>query len=166
MYQYSTIEEKMIISFRFTSWFDFLPFAPIMRHTELPVWWSWTPDNHVMDLKGRRCRIYLLLLWCTQQLIIDLPDCWLALQYIEESSSFIDWQFDCLFICLMFKKWSNSTHFRFVKITTQASEKHDNQHGKQSNYPYFELAPWNGVNIFNKGSNNAKHSFQHLLISV
>ena len=36
-------------------------------------------------------RIYLLLL------IIDLPYCWLALQYIEESSSFIDWQFDCLF---------------------------------------------------------------------
>jgi hypothetical protein len=61
---------------------------------------------------------------------------------------------------------SNSTHFRFVKITTQASEKHDNQHGKQSNYPYFKLAPWNGVNIFNKGNNNTKHSFQHLLISV
>ena len=40
--------------------------------------------------KGRRCQIYLLLLWCTQQLIIDLPYCWLALQYIDESSSFID----------------------------------------------------------------------------
>ena len=65
-----------------------------------------------------------------------------------------------------FNKLSNSTHFRFVKITTQASEKHDNQHGKQSNYPYFKLAPWNGVNIFSKGNNNIKHSFQHLLISV
>jgi hypothetical protein len=55
-------------------------------------------------------RIYLLLLWCTQQLIIDLPYCWLALQYIEESSSFIDWQFDCLFICLMFKKCLSKCH--------------------------------------------------------
>jgi hypothetical protein len=34
----------------------------------------------------------------------------LALQYIEESSSFIDWQFDCLFICLMFKKCLNKCH--------------------------------------------------------
>jgi hypothetical protein len=56
-----------------------------------------------MDLKGRRCRIYLLL-------IIDLPYCWLALQYIEESSSFIDWQFDCLFICLMLKKCLSKCH--------------------------------------------------------
>jgi hypothetical protein len=55
-------------------------------------------------------RIYLLLLWCTQQLVINLPYCWLALQYIEESSSFIDWQFDCLFICLMFKKSLNKCH--------------------------------------------------------
>ena len=55
-------------------------------------------------------RIYLLLLWCTQQLIIDLTYCWLALQYIEESSSFIDWQFDCLFICLMFKKCLSKCH--------------------------------------------------------
>ena len=61
-------------------------------------------------LKGRRSRIYLLLLWCTQQLIIDFPYCWLALQYIEESSSFIDWQFDCLFICLMFKKCLSKCH--------------------------------------------------------
>ena len=50
-------------------------------------------------------QICILLLWCTHQLIIDCPYCWLALQYIEESSSFIDWQFDCLFICLMFRKW-------------------------------------------------------------
>ena len=55
-------------------------------------------------------RIYLLLLWCTQQLIIDLLYCWLALQYIEESSWFIDWQFDCLFICLMFKKCLSKCH--------------------------------------------------------
>ena len=54
-------------------------------------------------LKGWRYRIYFLLLWCTQQLTIYLPYCWLALQYIKESSSFIDWQFECLFICLMFK---------------------------------------------------------------
>jgi hypothetical protein len=54
--------------------------------------------------------IYLLLLWCSQQLIIYLPYCWLALQYIEESSSFIDWQFDCLFICLMFKKCLSKCH--------------------------------------------------------
>lgn len=59
-------------------------------------------------------RIYLLLLWCTQQLIIDLPYCWLALQYIEESSSFIDWQFDCLFICLMFKKCLSKCHDKIV----------------------------------------------------
>jgi hypothetical protein len=33
-----------------------------------------------------------------------------------------------------FNKLSNSTHFRFVKFRTQASEKHDNQHGKQSTF--------------------------------
>jgi hypothetical protein len=55
-------------------------------------------------------RIYPLLLWCTQQLIIDLPYCWFALQYIEESSSFIDWQFGCLFICLMLKKCLSKCH--------------------------------------------------------
>ena len=40
----------------------------------------------------------------------NFPYCWLALQYIEESSSFIDWQFDCLFICLMFKKCLSKCH--------------------------------------------------------
>ena len=52
------------------------------------------------------------------------------------------------------------------KLQLKLQKKHDNQHGKQSNYPYFKLAPWNGVNIFNKRNNNTKHSFQHLLISV
>jgi hypothetical protein len=34
------------------------------------------------------------------------------------------------------------------KLQLKIQKKHDNQHGKQSNYPYFKLAPWNGVSIY------------------
>jgi hypothetical protein len=66
-------------------------------------------------------RINLLLLWYTQQLIIDLPYCWLTIQYIEESSSFIDWQFGCLFICLMFKKWHEKLAAKHIVLLCLAS---------------------------------------------